>query len=271
MAERIEGQVDYFNEVGSYGFITSDSDDAPDKDIFFSMEDVGGPDLEEGQVVQCEYKMAERGPRATDVEHDEDATSQKENGTAEQIEDDDDDGDSTDTAVYTGTDDSGDEGELTREEYRDLRTQLVDAFENAEFPIVNPMKPVSSLPEGVDTTFEAGGFSNTVIELGSKLDTDNFPYYDVETFVDDAFEQLESNGDVQLPDSIQFDDQDGGDDASDDTNVYDGRASDDAADAGGDDWDPVYRFCADCGTDLRKYGRITAGNFCPACGSLVGE
>jgi CspA family cold shock protein len=40
------GTVDFFNDTGGYGFIkTEDSDE----DVFFHMEDVGGPDLEEGQ------------------------------------------------------------------------------------------------------------------------------------------------------------------------------------------------------------------------------
>ena len=41
-----KGKVDFFNDTGGYGFI--DTDDA-DEDVFFHMEDVGGPDLEEGQ------------------------------------------------------------------------------------------------------------------------------------------------------------------------------------------------------------------------------
>jgi len=39
-----EGTVDFFNDTGGYGFI--ETDDA-DEDVFFHMEDVGGPDLEE--------------------------------------------------------------------------------------------------------------------------------------------------------------------------------------------------------------------------------
>ena len=43
------GTVDFFNDTGGYGFI--DTDDA-EEDVFFHMEDVGGPDLEEGQEVE---------------------------------------------------------------------------------------------------------------------------------------------------------------------------------------------------------------------------
>ena len=46
-----KGTVDFFNDTGGYGFI--DTEDS-DEDVFFHMEDVGGPDLEEGQEVEFE-------------------------------------------------------------------------------------------------------------------------------------------------------------------------------------------------------------------------
>jgi len=58
------GTVAFFNDTGGYGFIeTEDADD----DVFFHMEDVGGPDLEEGQELEFEIVEAEKGPRATNV------------------------------------------------------------------------------------------------------------------------------------------------------------------------------------------------------------
>ena len=58
------GTVDFFNDTGGYGFIsTDDSDD----DVFFHMEDVGGPDLEEGQDVDFEIESSPKGPRATNL------------------------------------------------------------------------------------------------------------------------------------------------------------------------------------------------------------
>lgn len=39
-----------------------------DDDVFFHMEDVGGPDLEEGQEVEFDIEQADKGPRATNVE-----------------------------------------------------------------------------------------------------------------------------------------------------------------------------------------------------------
>ncbi len=58
------GTVDFFNDTGGYGFIeTEDADD----DVFFHMEDVGGPDLEEGQEVEFDIEQADKGPRATNL------------------------------------------------------------------------------------------------------------------------------------------------------------------------------------------------------------
>ncbi|MFW6384876.1 MAG: cold-shock protein [Halodesulfurarchaeum sp.] len=58
------GTVAFFNERKGYGFI--ESDDA-DEDVFFHMEDVGGPDLEEGQEVEFEIEQADKGPRAKNL------------------------------------------------------------------------------------------------------------------------------------------------------------------------------------------------------------
>ena len=58
------GNVDFFNDTGGYGFI--ETEDA-DEDVFFHMEDVGGPDLEEGTEIEFEIEQAPKGPRATNV------------------------------------------------------------------------------------------------------------------------------------------------------------------------------------------------------------
>jgi len=59
------GKVDFFNDTGGYGFI--ETEDA-DEDVFFHMEDVGGPDLEEGQDVEFDIEQAPKGPRATNLQ-----------------------------------------------------------------------------------------------------------------------------------------------------------------------------------------------------------
>ncbi|MFB6093371.1 MAG: cold-shock protein [Halanaeroarchaeum sp.] len=58
------GTVAFFNERKGYGFIESEE---ADDDVFFHMEDVGGPDLEEGQEVEFEIEEADKGPRATNL------------------------------------------------------------------------------------------------------------------------------------------------------------------------------------------------------------
>ena len=58
------GTVDFFHDTGGYGFI--ETEDA-DEDVFFHMEDVGGPDLEEGTEIEFDIESAPKGPRATNV------------------------------------------------------------------------------------------------------------------------------------------------------------------------------------------------------------
>ncbi len=54
-----KGNVDFFNDTGGYGFIsTEDADD----DVFFHMEDVGGPDLEEGEEIEFDIEEADKAP-----------------------------------------------------------------------------------------------------------------------------------------------------------------------------------------------------------------
>jgi CspA family cold shock protein len=59
------GTVDFFHSRKGYGFISSDD---TDDDVFFHMEDVGGPDLEEGQEVEFDIDQAPKGPRATNLQ-----------------------------------------------------------------------------------------------------------------------------------------------------------------------------------------------------------
>jgi CspA family cold shock protein len=58
------GTVDFFNDTGGYGFI--DTEDS-EEDVFFHMEDIGGPDLEEDTEVEFDIEQADKGPRATNV------------------------------------------------------------------------------------------------------------------------------------------------------------------------------------------------------------
>ncbi|MFW6003088.1 MAG: cold-shock protein [Halobacteriota archaeon] len=59
-----KGTVDFFHERKGYGFIATDD---ADDDVFFHMEDIDGPDLEEGQDVEFDIDDAPKGPRATNL------------------------------------------------------------------------------------------------------------------------------------------------------------------------------------------------------------
>lgn len=68
----VKGTVNFFNEDGGYGFIEVEEDEEhdldDDEDVYFHMQDVGGPDLEEGQVVEFEVEKADKGPKASNLE-----------------------------------------------------------------------------------------------------------------------------------------------------------------------------------------------------------
>ena len=73
----------------------------------------------------------------------------------------------------------------------ELREQLTDAFEGADYPVNNPMDLVPALPNGPATRFESGDVSFTAMELATKLsDTQDFPYENVDGLVDDVIEGL---------------------------------------------------------------------------------
>jgi hypothetical protein len=73
----------------------------------------------------------------------------------------------------------------------ELRDQMTDAFDDADYPINSPMDLVPALPNGPGTKFESGDFSMTAMELNTKLPGGEFPYDSAEGFVDDIMEQLE--------------------------------------------------------------------------------
>ena len=77
----------------------------------------------------------------------------------------------------------------------ELREQLTEAFEGADYPVSNQMDLVPALPSGPGTRFEAGDVSFTAMELATKLGShQEFPYDDVDTLVDDVIEGLKDQG-----------------------------------------------------------------------------
>ncbi|MFW5948943.1 MAG: MTH865 family protein [Halolamina sp.] len=78
---------------------------------------------------------------------------------------------------------------------RELRAQLTEAFEGADFPVDSQMDLVPALPQGPSTKFEAGDVSFTAMELAAKLGgQQEFPYDDAESLVDDVMAGLEAEG-----------------------------------------------------------------------------
>lgn len=77
----------------------------------------------------------------------------------------------------------------------ELREQLYNAFEGADYPVANQMKLVPALPNGPSTRFEAGDVSFTAMELATKLSGhQDFPYEDVDSLVDDVIQGLKNEG-----------------------------------------------------------------------------
>ncbi|WP_435127534.1 MTH865 family protein [Halobaculum sp. D14] len=77
----------------------------------------------------------------------------------------------------------------------ELRSQLMDAFGGADFPVSNQMDLVPALPNGPGTKFEAGDTSFTAMEMAAKLGShQEFPYEDAESLVDDVIEGLKAEG-----------------------------------------------------------------------------
>lgn len=74
----------------------------------------------------------------------------------------------------------------------ELRSQLYDAFEGADYPVKNQMDLVPALPNGPATKFESGDTSFTAMEMATRLSGhQEFPYEDAESLVDDVMTGLE--------------------------------------------------------------------------------
>ncbi len=85
---------------------------------------------------------------------------------------------------------------MTEPDPEEIRQQLVDAFEGAEYPVSNPMELLPALPNGPATTFESGDFSMTVMDLRNAAQgTDDaegrFPYETPESLANDVVEGLQ--------------------------------------------------------------------------------
>jgi hypothetical protein len=76
---------------------------------------------------------------------------------------------------------------VTDDAERQLREQLLSAFENADFPVEDQMDLVPALPDGPLTSFEAGGRTFSAMELAAEIGGhQSFPYETAEALVDDV-------------------------------------------------------------------------------------
>jgi len=78
----------------------------------------------------------------------------------------------------------------------EIREQMIDAFEGADYPVSSPMDLVPALPNGPGTKFESGDFSMTAMELNTKTSGGEFPYDNPEDFVEDIIDDLKEQGEI---------------------------------------------------------------------------
>jgi hypothetical protein len=76
----------------------------------------------------------------------------------------------------------------------ELRQQMIEAFEDADYPVSSGMDLLPALPNGPATEFSSGDFSISVMELQNAGGEDDFPYESAEEIADDIIEGLEDEG-----------------------------------------------------------------------------
>jgi hypothetical protein len=77
----------------------------------------------------------------------------------------------------------------------EIRQQFLDVFGAADYPLADPFDLVPVLPDGTNTTFEAGDVSIGAMELGMEYgEYQDYPYESVEALVDDLMYGLREEG-----------------------------------------------------------------------------
>jgi hypothetical protein len=66
----------------------------------------------------------------------------------------------------------------------EIRTQIVGALVNANFPINSPKELIAAFPNGADTTCQAGDVKMTAGQAGKLLYMADFPFQDAEQVAD---------------------------------------------------------------------------------------
>lgn len=76
-----------------------------------------------------------------------------------------------------------------------LREELEAVFTKAEYPVEDPMELVSVLPDGPNTTFEAGDVSVSVMDLGAEYAAyQSYPYETADALIDDLMHGFREEG-----------------------------------------------------------------------------
>ena len=76
----------------------------------------------------------------------------------------------------------------------ELSQNLKAVFSKARLPIKSVMDLLPVLPQGPMTKFQGGSKSFTAMDLSTKLGGGNFPYNNVDDFVNDILNGLDSKG-----------------------------------------------------------------------------
>lgn len=72
-----------------------------------------------------------------------------------------------------------------------MRQQLINVFGDAEYPVVEPFELIPVLPDGAETTFEAGDVTLGAMDIGmGYAEYQDYPYETVESLVDDLMTGL---------------------------------------------------------------------------------
>ena len=66
----------------------------------------------------------------------------------------------------------------------EIRTQIVGALSEAEFPISSPEALLAAFPNGADTTCKAGDVEMTAGDAGKLLTSEDFPFRSAEHVAD---------------------------------------------------------------------------------------
>jgi hypothetical protein len=84
---------------------------------------------------------------------------------------------------------------MSEETAEQLRKELEKVFNEADYPVGEPMELIPVLPDGAGTTFEAGDVSVGVMDFGAEYaDYQDYPYETAEALIDDLMTGFHGEG-----------------------------------------------------------------------------